>query len=56
MVRRDVSAASEPIDDLLGRYPGALRLIHVTGTGVLIFEVDRRALGPEAGEVAGGWQ
>jgi hypothetical protein len=50
-VRRYIPAASEPIDRLLGAYPGSLELDHVTPGGVLIFKTDLEALRwPQQGE------
>jgi len=60
-VRRYIPAASEPIDRLLGAYPGSLELEYVTPGGVLIFKTDLEALagprrvddnvgGPQGGE------
>lgn len=43
-VRRHIPAATEPIDRLLGQYPGSLELAYVTPGGVLIFETDLEAL------------
>ncbi|UCF18867.1 MAG: hypothetical protein JSU87_13175 [Gemmatimonadota bacterium] len=43
-VRRDIPAAAQPIDALMGRYPGGLELLHVTEGGALIFKTDLRAL------------
>ncbi len=43
-VRRDVVAAAGPIDALVGRYPGSLKLVHVTPSGALIFETNLKAL------------
>ncbi len=39
-VRRDIPAAAEPIDALMGRYPRSLMLLHVTEGGALIFKTD----------------
>lgn len=52
-VRRDVRAASEPIDRLMGRYPGALRLVFVSPDGGMVFETDHQALGERAGALRG---
>ena len=46
-VRRDAAAAVVPIDVLMGRYPGGLRLVHVTPGGVLVLKTDLEALGAE---------
>jgi hypothetical protein len=43
-VRRDIPAAAQPIDALLGRYPESLTLQYVTPMGALIFEADPAAL------------
>jgi hypothetical protein len=43
-VRRHIPAATEPIDRLLGGYPGSLELDYVTPRGVLIFMTDLEAL------------
>ncbi len=43
-VRRHIPAAVEPIDRLLGRYPGSLELDYVTPGGVLIFKTNLEAL------------
>jgi hypothetical protein len=43
-VRRDVPEASRPIDGLLGRYPGSLRLEYASPGGALIFRTDLDAL------------
>ena len=37
-------AAAGPIDALVGRYPGSLKLVHVTPLGALIFETNLKAL------------
>ncbi len=47
-VRRYIPAAVEPIGRLIGRYPDALHLVHVTPGGVLVFRTQPAALG--AGE------
>jgi hypothetical protein len=44
-VRRHIPAATEPIDQLLGGYPGSLELDYVTPGGVLIFKTNLEALG-----------
>jgi hypothetical protein len=50
-VRRYIPAASEPIDRLLGAYPGSLELEYVTPGGVLIFKTDLEALArPQRGD------
>lgn len=43
-VRRYIPAATEPIDRLLGDYPGSLELDYVTPGGVLIFKTNLEAL------------
>lgn len=43
-VRRSVPAASEPIDRMVGSYPGVLHLVYVSPRGALIFRTDRAAL------------
>lgn len=43
-VRRYVAAASGPLNELMGRYPGGLELIHITPGGVLVLETHRAAL------------
>lgn len=54
-VRRHIPAAVEPIDRLLGHYPGSLELAYVTPGGVLILRTNLEALrGPHpVGEDAG---
>jgi hypothetical protein len=47
-VRRDVPLAAAPIDALIQRYPGALRLVYVGARGVLVFETDPAALAAAA--------
>jgi hypothetical protein len=50
-VRRHIPAATEPIDRLLGGYPGSLELDYVTPGGVLIFKTDLEALrAPQRGD------
>lgn len=53
-VRRDVPLAVRPIDALAGRYPNALQLVFMSGSGVLVFRVDQNALAgpPSAGGAA----
>lgn len=43
-VRRHVPAATEPIDRLLGAYPGSLELDYVTPGGVLVFKAHLQVL------------
>ena len=43
-VRRDVRAAVEPLDRLMGRHPGVLELVHITPRGALIFRIRTEVL------------
>jgi hypothetical protein len=51
-VRGDVTVAVAPIDALMGEYPEALEVVHVTPGGVVILKVDAEALA--ANDAQGG--
>jgi hypothetical protein len=46
-VRSGIVAAMQPIDALMGEYPEALQLIHITPGGVIVLQVDQAALAVE---------
>jgi hypothetical protein len=49
-VRGDVTVAVAPIDALMGLYPTALEVIHVTPGGIVIMRADTQAMAAKAGQ------